>query len=465
MDFDSQGQAGVPLLEAIRAIVGDRGTLTGDDVLMRSCDPFRDVPPGGPLIVRPASTEEVSAVMRLCHARGQRVVTHGGRTGVAGGAFVCADEIAISLERMTAIEEICPITSLAVVEAGVTIEALQNAAADLGMFYPIDLGAKGSATIGGSIATNAGGNRVLRWGMTRQNVLGLEAVLADGTVVSAMNRMVKNNTGYDVKQFFIGSEGTTGIVTRAVMRLVPALTSQSVAFVAVPSEQALLALLARARQLATLSAFEVMWPDYYDIVAASGSDRRPLAQGHYAYVLIEAMGYSRELDGQVFEAFLETVYTEGIVVDAVLAASDRQIADLWRVREGAECIVRDMSPFVSSDVSLDVRDVTRFVDLVRSRLAEQYPIVRTATFGHLGDNNIHVALHVGSDTLAEEANVERVMFDALRAFGGALTAEHGIGQLKRAFLPDHKHPGEMAVMRAVRAALDPDGLLNRDVLF
>lgn len=453
-------------LEAeIRAIVGDRGLLTGDDVRMRSCDPFRDVPPAGPLIVRPASTEEVSAVLRVCHARGQRVVTHGGRTGVAGGAFVGADEIVISLERMNTIEEICPVTSLAVVGAGVTIEALQTAAAAEGLFYPIDLGAKGTATIGGSIATNAGGNRVLRWGMTRQNVLGLEAVLADGTVVSAMNRLIKNNTGYDVKQVFIGAEGTTGIVTRAVMKLVPALASQSVAFVAVDSEAALLALLARARKLATLSAFEVMWPDYFEIVAGSGTDRQPLAQGRYAYVLIEAMGYSAELDAQVFEGFLESVYTDGIVVDAVLAASDKQIADLWRVREGAECIVRDMSPFVSSDVSLDVRDVAKFVDMVRSRLAALYPIVRTATFGHLGDNNIHLALHVGPDTLAQEPHVERVMFDALRTFGGALTAEHGIGQLKRAFLPDHKHPGEMAVMRAVRAALDPDGLLNRDVLF
>lgn len=449
----------------IRAIVGDRGVLSGDDVRMRSCDPFRDVPPEGPLIVRPATTEELSAVMRLCHSRDQRVVTHGGRTGVSGGAYVSAAEIAISLERMNRIEEICPVTSLAVVEAGVTIEALQTAAAAQGLFYPIDLGAKGSATIGGSIATNAGGNRVLRWGMTRQNVLGLEAVLADGMVVSAMNRLIKNNTGYDVKQVFIGTEGTTGIVTRAVMRLVPALDSQSVALVAVESEEALLALLGRARKLATLSAFEVMWPDYYEIVAGSGTGRSPLAQGHHAYVLIEAMGYNRELDEQVFEAFLAGAYAEGLVADAVLAASDKQIADLWRVREGAECIVHAMSPFVSSDVSLDVRDVAKFVDLVRVRLAARYPLVRTATFGHLGDNNIHLALHVGPDTLAEEPMVERVMFDTLREFGGALTAEHGIGQFKRAFLPEHKDAGEMAVMRAVRDALDPARLLNRDVLF
>lgn len=403
--------------------------------------------------------------MRLCHLRGQRVVMHGGRTGVSGGAIVGEDEIALSLERMNVIEEVCPVTSLAVVGAGVTIEALQNAAAEQGLFYPIDLGAKGSATVGGSIATNAGGNRVLRWGMTRQNVMGLEAVLADGTVVSAMNRLVKNNTGYDVKQFFIGTEGTTGIVTRAVMRLVPAPTSQSVAFLAVESEPALLTLLTRARQLATLSAFEVMWPDYYDIVAGSGTDRQPLARGHHAYVLIEAMGYDRELDAQVFETFLQKCYTEGLVSDAVLAASDKQIADLWRVREGAECIVREMSPFVSSDISLDVREVSHFVDLVRRRLADRYSVVRTATFGHLGDNNIHLALHVGPDTIAEEPNVERIMFDTLRSFGGALTAEHGIGQFKRAFLPEHKHSGEMAVMHAVRAAFDPNRLLNRDVLF
>jgi FAD/FMN-containing dehydrogenase len=453
------------LTAEIGAIVGERGILRDEDVVTRSCDPFRHVPPRGRLIVRPASSAELSDVVKLCAARGQRIVTHGGRTGVAGGAYAGADELIISLERMTRIEEICPITGLAVVEAGVTVEALQTAAAAQDQFYPIDLGSKGTATVGGTIATNAGGNRVLRWGMTRANLLGLEAVLADGTIVSTMNRLVKNNTGYDLKHAFVGSEGTLGVITRAVLRLVPAPSSQAVAFVAVDSHEALLALLGAARRLATLSAFEVMWPDYYDLVAASETDRRPLEPGRAAYVLIEAMGYSAALDQQAFDDFIQGVYEQGIVTDAVTAASNRQIADLWKVREGASVIVREMSPFVSFDISVDVRQVETFVARAKALLAEVYPTLRTATFGHLGDNNIHIAVHVGPDTVAEETRVETLVFQALREFGGAITAEHGIGQLKKVFLPQHRSAGEMTMMRRLRDALDPERLLNRDVLF
>lgn len=454
-----------PLLAEIHAIVGDRGVLQGDDVTMRSCDPFRHVAPKGAMIVRPASTQEVSRVMACCHRAGQRVVMHGGRTGVAGGAFAGEDEIILSLERMSRIEEVCPITNLATVEAGVTIEALQNAAAAEGLFYPVDLGSKGTATVGGTVSTNAGGNRVLRWGMTRANVMGLEVVLADGTVVNAMNRLVKNNTGYDVKQYFIGAEGTLGIVTRAVMKLVPAPSSQFVAFVAVPDLAGIIRLLTEARRLSILSAFEVMWPDYYDIVAHSGTDRRPLEPGQGIYVLIEGMGYDEELDRQVFDQFLERMYDAGLIVDAVIAGSNRQIADLWRVREGAECIVDAMKTFVSFDISVDVRDVEVVVAKARQNLSEVYPVLQTATYGHLGDNNIHIAVHVGPDTVSQETNVERLVFRALREHGGAITAEHGIGQLKKEFLPDHKHPGEMVVMRKVRAALDERGIVNHDVLF
>jgi len=238
------------------ALVGERGVVSREDASDRSCDPFRKVPANASALVRPASTAELAAVVGLCAARGQLIVTHGGRTGVSGGAYVDREDVIISLERMNRIEEICGVSQLAVVEAGVTVEALQSAAAEQGLFFPIDLGSKGTATIGGTIATNAGGNRVLRWGMTRQNVLGLEAVLADGTIVSAMNRLVKNNTGYDLKHVLIGSEGTLGIVTKAVVKLVPAPSSQTVAFVSVRSHERLLALLTRARQLPTLSAFE-----------------------------------------------------------------------------------------------------------------------------------------------------------------------------------------------------------------
>ena len=453
------------LEQALRAIVGDAGLLAGADVDSRSCDPFRNVPPRGSLIVRPANTAELAAVMRLCSSHRQAVVSHGGRTGVSGGAYTDEDEIVVSLERMRAIEEICPEGPLAVVQAGLSVEALQQAAAAQGLFYPVDLGSKGSASIGGTIATNAGGNRVLRWGMTRQNLLGVEAVLADGTVVSAMNRLVKNNMGYALKDMLCGSEGTLGIVTRAVLRLVPQPMSQDVAFVSVHHHAGLMELLARARRLPTLSAFEVMWPDYYELVAASDTGRRPFAPGAGPCVLIESMGYHPQSDRLQFEELLVAAGEDGLLADAVLAESGKQVAELWRVREAAEVIVRAMSPFVSFDISLGIADIEPFLPRVREALAQRFGAVRTATFGHLGDNNIHIAAHVGPDTAVLETEVEAVVFGVLRDYDGAITAEHGIGRHKRVFLPAHKHAGEMEMMLRVRDALDPLRLLNRNVLF
>ena len=269
-----------PDLDALRAellsIVGKGGLLDPEDFETRSCDPFRHVAILSPFVVRPTSTEQVSQVVKLAASHGLGIVSHGGRTGVAGGAFAGRDTIVVSLERMNQVEEICDLDQVAVVQAGVPIEALHAAAEARGLFYPVDLGSKGSATLGGTIATNAGGNHVVRWGMTRQNLLGVEAVLADGTIVSSLNRLIKNNMGYDLKQLFVGTEGTLGIVTRAVVKLVPLPTTQDVAFVGVDGMDKVLALLNLARAVPSLSAFEVMWRDYYDLMAESDSGRRPL---------------------------------------------------------------------------------------------------------------------------------------------------------------------------------------------
>lgn len=452
-------------IAALLAIVGERGLVLGDDARMRSCDPFRDVPPASGVIVRPATTNECARVLRLCAERGQRIVTHGGRTGVAGGAYAGVEEVVVSLERMSAIELIDPVGQLAVVGAGATLEAVQDAVAEHDMLYPVDLGAKGSATIGGTIATNAGGNRVLRWGMTRANLLGLEAVLPDGTVVEVMNRLVKNNTGYDVKQLFVGSEGTLGIVTRAVLRLVPKPITQMVAFVALPNFDAVIQFLARARRMQILSAFEVMWADYYDLVAASGTGRSPMAPGHPFYVLVEGMGYDEAHDASLFESFLEEAYEAGLVEDAVSATSGRQVADLWLAREGSEVIVREMSPFISFDVSVDIVRAADFVETVKAAVVAEFKGARFVTFGHLGDNNLHLGVHVGPESLSHEHAVEAIVYRIVREFGGALTAEHGIGQFKRDFLPGHVASGHFEVMRRIRDAIDPKRLINREVLF
>ncbi|MGK2286354.1 FAD-binding oxidoreductase [Pedomonas sp. V897] len=453
------------LLEKLGPIVGDRGLLTGEDVAARSCDPFLHLPPGSPVIVRPASTEELSRVLALCHASGQRVVTHGGCTGVVGGAMAGPADIVISLERMNRVLEVDPIGMTMTVEAGVPVEVAQNAAAEHGLFYPIDLGSKGTATIGGTIATNAGGNRVIRWGMTRQNVSGLEAVLADGTVVSQLNRFLKNNTGYDLKQLFIGSEGTLGIVTKAVLKLVAAPTTQKVAFVSVPGFAAVLDLLVRARRMPQLSAFEAMWQDYYALVANHDPSRRPVSPDQPFYVLIEAMGYDEAEDDRVFTTFLEEAFEAGLIADAVSAQSAKQAADLWRVRESSEILVREMGPFVSFDISVDVRRADAFVEAVRAALKERFGAFRSVAFGHLGDSNLHIGVHIGADTREREHEIEACVYGTLRAFGGALTAEHGVGTAKRAFLPDFVTPGAFGTMRTIRQALDPVGLLNREVLF
>ncbi len=452
------------LVERLSQALGSGAVLTGEDIEARSCDPFTHLPPASPALLRPRSTDEVAAILAQCHAAGQPVVIHGGRTGVAGGAIASASELVVSLERMNRIIEVDPIGGTMTVEAGVAIEAVQDAAAAHGLFYPIDLGSKGTATVGGTIATNAGGNRVIRWGMTRQNILGLEVVLADGTVLDLLNRFIKNNTGYDLKQLFIGSEGTLGVVCKAVLRLVPGPTSQNVALVSLDSFAKVVELLGRARGLPQLSAFEVMWQDYYAIV--SGDPARRLVDPAAAfYVLVEAMGYDEENDRDAFTGLLEQAFEDGLVVDAVIASSGKQAEDIWRVREGSEILVREMGPFISFDISVDIRRADEFVVAVRAALADAFDACRSVAFGHLGDSNIHIGVHVGPDTRERTHEIEACVYGVLRDFGGALTAEHGIGTLKRDFLPEHVSPAALATMRQVRRALDPDNLVNRHVMF
>lgn len=453
------------LLQALKAQLGERGMLTGDDVLQRSCDPFGHSPIAAPAILRPASTEELSNIMALCHAADQPVVLHGGRTGVAGGAWADANELVISLERMTRIIDVDPVGMTLTVEGGASIEAVQNAAAQYGLLYPVDLGSRGSATVGGTIATNAGGNRVIRWGMTRQNVLGIEAVLSDGTVVSALNTFLKNNTGYDLKQVFIGSEGTLGIVSRAVLRLVAAPTTQKVAFVSAPGYDEVLELLGLARRMQQLSAFEVMWQDYYAIVSASDPARRPVKADQPFYILIEAMGFDETPDDAAFHSLLEQAYEAGLIAEAVVAHSATQANQLWQVREASDILVRHMAPFVSFDISVDIRRADEFVATIRAALAERFGHFQSVSFGHLGDNNIHIGVHIGPDTRQRETEIEESVYAIVASFGGALTAEHGIGTFKRKYLPAHVSPEALAMMQCLRSALDPEHLLNRKVLF
>lgn len=330
-----------PVISPLQEIVGTSNVLLGDDVAMRNTQWGSHSPCLARAIVRPSSTEEVAAIMRLCYEHEQKVVPFGGLTNLVNACLTSPDEIAISLERMNRVEEIDVTGSLMIVQAGTPMQAAQEQADKAGLFFPVDIGARGSCTVGGNVSTNAGGTKVIRHGMTRDNVLGLEAVLADGTVLSSMNRFLKNNSGFDLKHLFIGTEGLLGVVTRVVMRLSAKPASHNVAFLAFGDfERVSSALgLVRGRLSNMLSGFEVMWGNFIRLSADPKYDLHiPLSTEYAYYVLIEGMGADLESDDLLFERVMEALFEETGVLDGVIAKSDKERAAIWAIRDNVETL-------------------------------------------------------------------------------------------------------------------------------
>ncbi|WP_280553626.1 FAD-binding oxidoreductase [Halomonas sp. 25-S5] len=452
------------LLKEITTIVGAANVLTGEDVGARRVDWLTGAPCRAGAIVRPGSTSQLAEVMRACHTARQPVVTHGGLTGLVHGAEADPEELAVSLERMTAIEAVDPVGATLTVQAGAPLESVQQAAEAIGLQFALDLGARGSCTIGGNIATNAGGIRVIRYGMMRQQVLGLEAVLADGTVVSSMNRMLKNNAGFDLKQLFIGSEGTLGIVTRAVLRLQPPTPDVQTALVACPSFEALTGLLGHlGRHLGgSLAAFEAMWQSHYRLLTEeSGRHTPPLSPEAPFYVILESLGSDPQSHGAQFSLALERALEDALISDAAIAQSDTQRQSLWAIREDIEGLIQALSPLFTFDVSLPIPEMDRYVARLEEALARDWPRGRMVTFGHLGDGNLHISITVGSDDPAARRAVERLVYTPLAELDGSVSAEHGIGLEKRDYLALSRTPEEITLMHTLKRALDPHRLLNR----
>jgi FAD/FMN-containing dehydrogenase len=411
--------------------------------------------------VRPRNTEEVAEIARLCFASGVAMVPWGGRTGLVSGGLADG-AVAISLDRMHRIEAVSGVDGTMLVEAGCVLQVAAEAAEAAGLFLPLDLGARGSATIGGTIATNAGGNRVVRFGMMRDMVLGLEAVLADGTVVSSLKPLIKNNTGYDLKQLFCGAEGTLGIVTRAVLRLRPAFPSRNAALLALDDFAGVTSLLRRleSRLGGQLSAFEAMWPEYYELVTTAPARGRPIVpHGHAFYVLVEAMGGDIDGDRDRFEAVLTEALESGLIADAAIAQSQSDVAAMWALRDDGEQVAR-IGPYVSPDVSLRVSDIAPFATALRDLLQERWPGTKLVLFGHVGDGNIHVIASVRENTPIMRESVTRAVLELVGTFDGSISAEHGIGVDKRAYLFLTRSPAEIRVMRLIKQALDPRNLMN-----
>ncbi|MDI1243804.1 MAG: FAD-binding oxidoreductase [Rhodoferax sp.] len=452
------------VVAALKQELGDAEVLTGEQISAKYLRDWSDERGGVPLaLVRPRSTQEVASLLRICHAHGQAVTPQGGLTGLAGGAVPSEGSVVLSLERMSGITAIDTGSATMTVLAGTPLQVIQEAAQQAGFFYALDLGARGSCQIGGNISTNAGGNRVIRYGMARQLVLGLEVVLADGTVLSMLNQMVKNNAGPDLKHLFIGSEGTLGIITQAVLRLHPGVSGANTALVALPDFDAVVHFLNHAQHALSgqVSAFEVMWPDFYLAATAVPGVRAPLP-GHYpVYVLIDAQGADPEAEAERFQAMLEQAMEHAWVLDAAIAQSHAECQDFWALRDAVAELLQTNAPSVNFDLSVPISKIGACVDQLRAVMAARFEHLNVVFFGHVGDGNIHAVVGpMPPEDGATEHQLEEAFYAIIRDFSGSVSAEHGIGLHKKQWLAHSRSAAEIAVMQLMKNALDPRHILN-----
>ncbi|KND60546.1 D-2-hydroxyglutarate dehydrogenase [Candidatus Burkholderia verschuerenii] len=451
-------------ISALRETLGADVVSLPDEFGDRRVVDWSGLPGETPLaVVRPRTTDEVAQALAICTRYKQPVVTQGGLTGLVGGANARGGEIALSLDRMNRIVEIDEVSGTMTVEAGVPLQTVQEAASAAGFYFPLDLGARGSCSIGGNLATNAGGNRVIKYGMMRDQVLGVEAVLASGAVIGDLNKMIKNNSGYDLRHLLIGSEGTLAVITRVVLRLRPKPTVTATAWCGLPDFEAVTTLLTRAQAgLAPgVSAFEVMWAGYHDVVLANLKNlRAPLADAHPFYVLLESVGTDPARHNEAFEEFLGAMLEEGIVSDAAIASSDAHALAFWAIRDAPGEYQRFIPNHAAYDVSFSIAQVGDAAARCEARLRERWPQAMILVYGHLGDGNIHIVVDVPGMAKHEHDDIDRVIYEVTGELRGSISAEHGIGVKKRHFLPQSRRETDIDAMRAIKSALDPLGLFN-----
>ena len=461
-------------LDEALALLGPRGLTTDPELTAPWLTDWRGRYTGRAVaMASPASTAEVSALVRLCARHGVAIVPQGGNSGMCGGATPDpgGSQLLLSLRRMSAVRTLDPAARQITCEAGVVLQNLHEAALAHGLRFPLTLGGKGSATVGGLISTNAGGTQVLRHGSMRALVLGIEAVLADGSVFSALAPLKKDNRGFDLKQLLIGSEGTLGVVTAATLRLVPAVAERIVVWAGVPSLQVARALLLHCEDAVgeALEGFEVMpQPSLEAVLGHLPGARAPLADPHPWHVLIEVVADALGAPAlrERAEAMVASAFAAGLVEDATLSASEAQAEAFWALRDGVAPAERAKGPAVQHDISVPVEKMPDFVDHAVAEVERRHPGVQAIAFGHLGDGNVHfhVIAALGVDRAGFEQGLGKAIssevYDMVVAWGGSISAEHGIGQAKRAELERLGDPVTLALMRQVKGALDPLGILN-----
>ncbi|MES2254593.1 MAG: FAD-binding oxidoreductase [Pseudomonadota bacterium] len=419
------------------------------------------------LLLKPATTEQVSAILTICHQTGTAIVPQGGNTGLVGAQIPLHGEVLLSLRRMNRIRVLDAPGMTLTVEAGVTLKQAQDAAATEQLLFPLSLGSEGSCTIGGNISTNAGGNHVLRYGMMRALVLGLEVVLADGRVLPMLKSLHKDNTGYDLKQLFIGAEGTLGIVTAASLRLFPRPAQMVTALTAIPSPAAALMLLGhmQARTGGLLSSFELVSRATLEMVLRHiPNTRDPLATPSPWYVLMEVSGGTGASLETLTQSALEEAAAASLLTDATIAQNQTQARSLWHMRETISEAEKREGVSVKHDISVPVASIPAFIAEATAIVVEKFPGARPICFGHMGDGNLHFnfSAPAGQDTAfaAHWDEMQLIVHDIVKRYSGSISAEHGIGQMKRDLLPRYKSSEELDAMRALKHAFDPKNILN-----
>jgi len=463
------GPADPALLARFAAIVGEKYAITDPQMQAPYLLEMRDMYRGRtPMVLRPASVAEVAQIVALANATATAIVPQGGNTGLVGGQVPLNNEIVLSLTRLNRIREVDPTSNTITCEAGVTLQRAREAAAAVDRLYPQLLPSEGTCTIGGNLSTNAGGTAALAYGIARSHVLGIEVVLADGRILNALNKLKKDNTGYDLKNLFIGAEGTLGVITAAVLRLVPRPRAVETAFVGVPSPQAALKLLdaASANAGGSVTSFELMPRSGLEMVVRHAAGcRDPLAAPHPWYVLIELSSQSKSGLRAVMEDVLKDGLERGLIADAAIAESLEQTKAFWRIREMFGEAQRHVGGSIKHDVSVPVAAVPAFLADADAAVAARFPGARPLAFGHLGDGNIHYNVIQPADAdkeafLKRWDEVNAVVFAVVKQHSGSISAEHGVGVMKRDLLPSVKDPVALDLMRSLKRLLDPKGILN-----
>ena len=445
--------------------LGDHKVLYGDAIADRYVHIWKmDERLHAKAVLLPQTTQDVATIAKICHSHNQPIVVHGGLTNLVGSTETNIKEVVISMEKMNRIEEVDPMSRTCTVQAGVVLEAVQESADSHHLLFPLNFGAKGSSQVGGFISTNAGGLRVFRFGMTRNLVLGLEAVLADGTIISSIKKIIKDNSGYDIKQLFIGSEGTLGIITKATLKLVEKPKSRVCAFAAIDSYESVVSFLKFMDQqfAGMLSGYELIWNSTYQAMTSEASGvKPPLGPDYPYYVLVEGLGSDQLADQAKMMTCLEVAMENGLIVDAVPAQSSSDVEWFFRIREDVHVLKSQCTIDQHFDISLPIPLIGDFFANAEKALYNLSGVQKVFLFGHIADGNIHIIVGKENDHPSLTKQINDIVYLPLQGIGGSISAEHGIGLHKKSYLYLSRTQAEIKLMECLKQSMDPKQLLNR----